>query len=102
MRLTRSASSGGGFPVIVARAGHRAGRENPRGKDLPDDDANASPFAEREFFIEGGLFGERIGRGDKEEIEIHEIEEARDCPEPVDACADRSDQPARLQVVRAR
>ena len=77
--------------VIVHRARNRAGRENPRIVAAADDDADAALGAARELALEHLLFEQRVAHGDEEEVDVEEVEIARDRPHRVEACADPLD-----------
>ena len=57
------------------------------------------PFSRpRHLRVERGLLPERVAQRDQEEVEVDEVEEARDHAGLVDAGTNRPDQPRRLQL----
>jgi hypothetical protein len=78
---------------------YRARGEDARLEWRPDDEADATLDAGREFVVEPCLPPQGIGHGHEEEVRVDPLQEARDEARQVDAHADRLDEAVALQLL---
>ena len=86
-----------GGRIVVHRARRGAGGENPGIVAAADDDADAAFGAARELALEHFLLEQCVAHRQKEEIDVEEVEEARNAAHGVEARPDPADHPGLAQ-----
>ena len=94
--------SGAGRRIIVHGVRDGAGRQNARIIGAADHDADAPLGAARELLVEHVLFEQRVAHGDQEEVDVEQIEIARDRAHRIEAGADALDDALVAQFLQAR
>ena len=84
--------------VVVARTGHRSGRQEAGAKHGADDNADSALDTRRQLVHQRFLLHERVASGQQEEVQIEKLQEARDQTAGVDAYADAADHAGRAQL----